>query len=56
MRDRVGEMPALVMATMGDVGDAARSYLDGATAESLYQEGLAMGLEDAVAYAMQHET
>jgi tetratricopeptide (TPR) repeat protein len=56
LRDRVGEMPALVVATMGDVGNPARSFLDEATAEGLYQEGLAMGLEDAVAYAKQHET
>ncbi len=48
-------MPALVMATMGDVGEAARSFLDADTAEGLYQEGLTMELEDAVSYALQHE-
>jgi hypothetical protein len=52
LRDRVGEKPALVMATMGDVGGAARSSLDEPTAEDLYQERLALGFEGAVAYAM----
>jgi len=48
-------MPMLVMATMGNVGEAARSLLDEGTAEGLYQEGLTMELEDAVSYALQHE-
>jgi len=56
LRERVGEMPVLVMATMGDVAEAARSFLDADTAEGLYQEGLTLELEDAVAYALQHET
>jgi tetratricopeptide (TPR) repeat protein len=56
LRERVGDMPTLAMATMGDVGEAARSILNEATAESLYQEGLAMDLDDAVAYALRHET
>jgi predicted ATPase/class 3 adenylate cyclase len=51
LQERVGEMPALAMATMGDVAEAARSILNEATAESLYQEGLAMGLDEAVEYA-----
>ncbi|MDP8928589.1 MAG: AAA family ATPase [Actinomycetota bacterium] len=51
----VGELPALVSATMGDVGAAARSFLDEATAKRVYQEGLAMELEDAVAYAVQQQ-
>jgi tetratricopeptide (TPR) repeat protein len=56
LRERVGEMPTLAMATMGDVGEAARSLLDEGTAEGLYHEGLTMELDDAVAYALQHET
>ncbi len=56
LRERVGEMPALVMATMGDVGEAARSLLDAETAEGLYREGLTLEVEHAVAYALQHET
>ena len=56
LRERVGDMPTLVMATMGDVGEAARSILNEATADSLYQEGLAMDLDNAVAYALRHET
>jgi predicted ATPase len=55
LSERVGEMPALVMATMGDIGEAARASLNDARAESLYQEGLAMGLEEAVGYALQRE-
>jgi tetratricopeptide (TPR) repeat protein len=54
--ERVGEMPTLAMATMGDIGKAARASLNDATAESLYQEGLAMELEEAVVYALQPET
>ena len=54
--ERVGEMPALLTANVGDVGETARSFLDGDTAEGLYQEGFAMGLEDALAYALQQET
>ena len=50
--EQVGEMPALATATMGDVGATARSFLDEATADRVYHEGLTMGLEDAVAYAL----
>jgi predicted ATPase/class 3 adenylate cyclase len=53
--EQVGEMPPLATATMGDVGAAARSLLDEGTAESLYQDGLAMELEDAVTYALKEE-
>ncbi|MDQ4038080.1 MAG: AAA family ATPase [Actinomycetota bacterium] len=48
-----GEIPALVVATTGDVGQAARAGLDEATAERVYQEGRAMPYDDAVAYALQ---
>ena len=33
----------LVMATMGNVGEAARSFLDGASAGGLYEEGWPWG-------------
>lgn len=49
------EMPGLATAMMGDVGAAARSFLDENTAEELYEEGRTMPLEDAVAYALQQD-
>lgn len=55
LSERVGDKPTLAIATMGDVGEAARAILNETTAESLYQEGLAMDLDDAVAYALRHE-
>ncbi|MBA2769829.1 MAG: hypothetical protein H0U35_12025 [Sporichthyaceae bacterium] len=51
----VGDLPALAKASMGDVGAAARSFLDEAAAEQAYQEGLGMSLEDAVAYVLHRE-
>ena len=48
-----GELPALVVATTGDVGAAARAALDTATAARATQEGSALQYEDAVAYAFQ---
>jgi tetratricopeptide (TPR) repeat protein len=50
-----GEIPALVVATTGDVGEAARALLDNATAERVYAEGLAMPYDNAVAYARQQQ-
>ena len=52
---REGEMPGLATATMGDVGAAARGVLDEATADAAYEEGSRMELEDALAYALQHD-
>jgi hypothetical protein len=40
---------------VGDVGAAARSTGDEATAESRYQEGRAMELNDAIAYALEFD-
>jgi non-specific serine/threonine protein kinase len=48
-----GEIPALVVTTTGDVGKAARALLDDATAERVYEEGLAMPYDAAVTYALQ---
>jgi predicted ATPase len=50
-----GELPALVIATTGDVGETARSLLDPATAERIYEEGLAMPYRDAVTYAQRRQ-
>ncbi len=50
-----GEMPAGAMAITGDVGKRARRELDQKTAERSYREGLAMRLEEAVAYALGQE-
>ena len=50
-----GELPALVVATTGDVGESARTLLDDPTAERVYEEGLAMPYEGAVKYALQHQ-
>ena len=49
-------MPAIATAVMGDVSGAARASLDEARAGRVYQEGLAMELEQAVAYALQPST
>jgi non-specific serine/threonine protein kinase len=50
-----GEIPALVVATTGDVGGAARALLDKATADRVYEEGLALTYDDAVTYAIRHD-
>jgi tetratricopeptide (TPR) repeat protein len=50
-----GELPALVVATTGDVGTAARAVLDSERASRAYQEGSALQYEDAVAYALKEE-
>jgi predicted ATPase/class 3 adenylate cyclase len=50
-----GELPALVVATTGDVGEAARDLIDNATAERIYEEGHAMPYNDAVTYASQQQ-
>ncbi|HEX2029455.1 MAG TPA: NB-ARC domain-containing protein [Nitriliruptorales bacterium] len=55
LRERVGES-VLEKAIRGDVGQTARSYLEEATGEGLYQEGQAMEFDDAVAYALQQGT
>ncbi|MDP8931343.1 MAG: tetratricopeptide repeat protein, partial [Actinomycetota bacterium] len=55
LRERLGDMPALATVIMGDVGGAARSFLDEATSETLYREGREMELEDAVMYALQQQ-
>ena len=53
LRERGAEMPALAMTTMGDVGEAARSFLDEGTARRVYEEGLVMEPEDALGYALE---
>jgi tetratricopeptide (TPR) repeat protein len=50
-----GELPALVVATTGDVGAVARAALDPGTAARAFQEGSALQYEDAVAFAFQEE-
>jgi hypothetical protein len=49
------EMPGLAIATMGDPAERARADLHEAAAEEAYRAGLAMGLEQAVAYALNQE-
>jgi hypothetical protein len=49
-----GEIPALVVATTGDVGEAARALLDGAVAKHVYEEGLAMSYDAAVRDVLQY--
>jgi non-specific serine/threonine protein kinase len=44
------ELPALITATLGDIGQLARDQLDGAAADEAYRQGCAMSLEQAVAY------
>jgi hypothetical protein len=53
LREREGEMWSFEKAIAGDVREAARSFLDETRSESLYQQGRAMELSDAVAYALQ---
>jgi hypothetical protein len=44
-----------MVATTGDVGETARALLDDATAERVYEQGLAMPYDAAVKYALQHQ-
>jgi hypothetical protein len=50
-----GEIPALVAATTGDVGAAARALLDDTTADRVYNEGLDMQYDAAVTYARRQQ-
>ncbi len=53
VREREGEQESFGLIIMGDVRQAARAHLDDDRAETLYQEGRAMTLEEAVAYALE---
>jgi predicted ATPase/class 3 adenylate cyclase len=53
LRDRLGELRSFDADFLGDVRSAARSFVDEATAERLYQDGRAMELDEAVAYGLQ---
>ncbi|MDP9244118.1 MAG: hypothetical protein M3O77_03430, partial [Chloroflexota bacterium] len=53
MRERLGPTPSLEVEMMGDVAAAARPTLDGATADRVYQEGRAMEVDEAIAYALE---
>lgn len=55
LREPLGEKSPLEKASISDVRAASRPLLDEETAESLYQEGREMELEDAVAYALQRD-
>jgi len=55
MRDEIGEAPSGEMALVGDVRGAASAMMDAAAAESLYQQGRAMAVDEAVAYALEDE-
>jgi predicted ATPase/class 3 adenylate cyclase len=55
MRDEIGEAPSGEMAFVGDVRGAASALMNAAAAESLYQQGRAMALDDAVGYALEGE-
>jgi hypothetical protein len=52
LREQLGEVWSFDMYLVGDIPSAARSFLAEATADSLYEEGRAMGVEDAVDYAL----
>jgi predicted ATPase len=54
LRERLEEAWSFETYVVGDVPNAARAFLDEATADRLYEEGRAMGVDDAVAYALQH--
>jgi predicted ATPase/class 3 adenylate cyclase len=53
LRDRLGELRSFDADLFGDIRAAARSFIDEAAAERLYQDGRAMELDEAVAYALQ---
>ncbi len=53
--ERFGEDRSFEMALVGDVREAAGSFFTAAAAQSLYEEGRAMELDDAVAYALRPE-
>ena len=55
MRDEIGEAPSGEMAFVGDVRGAASAMMDAEAAESLYQQGRAMAVDEAVAYALEDE-
>ena len=56
LRARGGDMPVLATTTMGDVGEAARSFLDEGRARRVYEEGLAMEPEEALAYVLRTDS
>jgi tetratricopeptide (TPR) repeat protein len=53
LRARLGELRSFDAEFLGDVREAARSFIDKATEERSYQEGRAMEVDDAAAYALQ---
>jgi tetratricopeptide (TPR) repeat protein len=55
LREPLGDKSPLEKASVKDVRGTARQVVDEAAADALYEEGRAMRLEDAVAYAMQDE-
>lgn len=56
LRERAGEVWSFGVTLVGDVAAAARDFLDASTAGGLYQQGRAMELKDAVAYALRQAT
>lgn len=52
LSERLGEDRSFEMTMVGDVRGAAGSFFGEAAAQSLFQEGWAMELADAVAYAL----
>ena len=55
LRDEIGEAPSGETAMVGDVRGAASALMDAAAAEAFYQQGRAMGVDEAIAYALQGE-
>ena len=53
LREPFGEKSPAEKASMRDVRAAARPLVDEATAEGLYEEGQAMEIDDALAYALE---
>ena len=56
LRERIGDAPSLEAATVGDVVGAARGSMDATDADRSYQEGRALGIDEAIAYALMGET
>ena len=56
LREPFGEKSPLEAATTADVRGALRSLVDKATAADLYEQGRALEFEEAVEYALRHES
>jgi tetratricopeptide (TPR) repeat protein len=53
LRDEIGEAPSGETAMVGDVRGTASALMDASAAEALYQQGRAMAVDEAIAYALE---